>query len=271
LRPTGRDAWNWALALPCLLTVCLIAYIFYHLSVSAPSAELASAAIVRASAASPSKELSLERQDVPRIPVRPTADETTRALAAGSPSPTADHANVFDRIEHQTDVGADPQLIEPRSTNALPRDRPQSSATIVREPPPEGQGYVAARELQPKVEAKRPPPAASLGQMSGRARFSSATTSAPRFVGTWVIDAEACSSEAGQEGWLQTIITSNGATAGDASCSFERKQQVGSTWKIVASCTDGHERWTANIQLTPSERRLTWRSERGTQAYVKCG
>jgi hypothetical protein len=93
----------------------------------------------------------------------------------------------------------------------------------------------------------------------------------PRFVGIWVTDAEACSSGEGQDGWLQTVINSNGAIAGDSSCSFERKQQVGSTWKIVASCTDGRERWMANIQLTVSERRLTWRSERGTQAYVKCG
>jgi peptidoglycan hydrolase-like protein with peptidoglycan-binding domain len=103
-----------------------------------------------------------------------------------------------------------------------------------------------------------------------QALFASAAQAAPPFVGTWASDLKGCSGPR-QSGLLHTVIESSGAKAGSASCAFKNKRQVGAAWNVDASCRDGRERWTANVQITVDKGRLTWTSERGTQSYIKCG
>jgi hypothetical protein len=84
------------------------------------------------------------------------------------------------------------------------------------------------------------------------------------FIGGWGADAAECRS-------APLTITARGAEAGSGACDFHSTQREGSNiWRLHARCSDGSERWTANIQLTLSGRKLTWSSERGTAIYVRC-
>ena len=47
-------------------------------------------------------------------------------------------------------------------------------------------------------------------------------------------------------------------------------KQAGNTALITSTCTDGRQRWTANIRLAVDGDRLVWSSERGSQTYVRC-
>jgi hypothetical protein len=100
--------------------------------------------------------------------------------------------------------------------------------------------------------------------------FRSDAPQAEAFVGRWAADMKACSHKATKSGYLPTVIETRRARAGDASCSFTDKRQAGSTWRFVAQCTSGAERWTAHIEVAVVGDRLTWTSERGSQTYVRC-
>jgi hypothetical protein len=39
---------------------------------------------------------------------------------------------------------------------------------------------------------------------------------------------------------------------------------------LVAKCSNSRERWTANVSLSVKDNRLSWKSQRGTQTYLRC-
>lgn len=88
--------------------------------------------------------------------------------------------------------------------------------------------------------------------------------------GVWAPSADACR-DTGRSGLLLVRIDREAARAGSARCRFGSFNEDGNGWKVVASCSDGAERWTSNVRLAVSGNRLTWSSERGAQTYVRCG
>ena len=89
------------------------------------------------------------------------------------------------------------------------------------------------------------------------------------FVGIWATDARACSA-LDRSGFLLTVIDTDGARAGETLCTFESKRQTKLGWDVVARCSNSHERWTANVSLSVKDNRLSWKSQRGTQTYLRC-
>jgi hypothetical protein len=90
------------------------------------------------------------------------------------------------------------------------------------------------------------------------------------FVGIWGTEVSACSPRLNQQGLLPAVIDGEGAWAGETRCAFQRKKRTADGWNFVASCFNGHDRWTANIRLVVNGDRLTWTSERGSQSYLRC-
>jgi hypothetical protein len=103
------------------------------------------------------------------------------------------------------------------------------------------------------------------------ALFSPKAQPTEAYVGVWATEAAACSSRRQPEASLPTVIESNLARAGEASCLFQSKRRVGSDWAVVAKCTTPGENWTAHVRLIVANNRLTWESERGSQEYLRCG
>lgn len=66
------------------------------------------------------------------------------------------------------------------------------------------------------------------------------------------------------------MISEDGATAGDTFCGFEKVKLAGSSWQVLAQCSDGQERWTSAVRLTVKGDRLTWTSQRGNRTYRRC-
>ena len=89
-------------------------------------------------------------------------------------------------------------------------------------------------------------------------------------VGVWAPDAGTCSARNFRDGDLPTVISSDGAWAGETFCMFTKKKQTEAGWRLVAKCSSPRERWTANVRLTVNDSRLTWTSERGSQVYTRC-
>jgi hypothetical protein len=89
-------------------------------------------------------------------------------------------------------------------------------------------------------------------------------------VGVWAPDAGTCSARNFRQGDLPTVISTDGAWAGETFCIFTKKKQTEIGWRVVAKCSSPRERWTANVRLTVNDSRLTWTSERGTQVYTRC-
>ena len=89
------------------------------------------------------------------------------------------------------------------------------------------------------------------------------------FVGIWAADARGCSA-LDRSGFLLTVIDTDGARAGETLCTFENKRQTKLGWDVVARCSNSHERWTANVSLSVKDNRLSWKSQRGTQTYLRC-
>ncbi len=89
-------------------------------------------------------------------------------------------------------------------------------------------------------------------------------------VGLWAPDASACSIRDFREGLLPTIINTDGAWAGETFCIFKNRKQTETGWRVVANCSNPHERWTADVRLTVKDNRLIWTSKRGTQVYTRC-
>jgi hypothetical protein len=91
----------------------------------------------------------------------------------------------------------------------------------------------------------------------------------PAYAGMWGADQSACSTT-NRKRLLPTMIDTDGARAGETFCRFKKKQESQSGWNVVANCSNGRERWVANVRLKVQGERLTWSSERGSQAYVRC-
>src|SRR5215203_3237593 len=91
----------------------------------------------------------------------------------------------------------------------------------------------------------------------------------PTYAGMWGADQSACSTR-NRTRLLPTMIDADGARAGETFCRFKKKQETESGWNVVANCSNGRERWVANVRLKVQGERLTWSSERGSQAYVRC-
>jgi hypothetical protein len=89
-------------------------------------------------------------------------------------------------------------------------------------------------------------------------------------VGVWAPDPGTCSARNFRAGDLPTVISTDGAWAGETFCMFTRKKQTDAGWRLVAKCSSPRERWTANVRLSVSDNRLTWTSERGSQVYTRC-
>jgi hypothetical protein len=90
-------------------------------------------------------------------------------------------------------------------------------------------------------------------------------------VGVWAPDAGTCSARDFRDGVLPTVITNEGAWAGETFCIFTKRTDIDRGWKAVAKCSTSLESWTAHIRLKINDNRLIWTSERGTQAYSRCG
>ena len=103
-----------------------------------------------------------------------------------------------------------------------------------------------------------------------RTLFGGSTGEAEPFVGIWGVDASACSPRLNRKGFLPAVIDGRGAWAGETSCALESKKHTASGWEVVAVCSNGRDRWTANIRLIISGDQLTWTSERGSQSYLRC-
>ncbi|WP_210247586.1 hypothetical protein [Salinarimonas soli] len=118
--------------------------------------------------------------------------------------------------------------------------------------------FVPAERSAPETPAREPKPAQDQGRIL--------------VAGLWGPTASACSrSEAQRRGMLPMVLDERGARAGNVSCSFVDRTVTGAgSWAIVAQCRSGRERWTSNVRLALSGPRLTWRSERGSQDYVRC-
>ncbi len=105
-------------------------------------------------------------------------------------------------------------------------------------------------------------------QATERSLFS--VEPAEPFVGIWGVDASACSPRLNRKGLLPAVIDGEGAWAGETFCTFARKKHTAEGWSVVASCSNAHDRWTANVRLIINGDQLTWTSERGSQSYLRC-
>ena len=111
------------------------------------------------------------------------------------------------------------------------------------------------------------------GQEAARARKlrTARADGKPRLLGRWAPKLEACSSRNAGTPFLALTIGPRQAKAGTAACEFRTLKQAGDEFRGPASCRNGAERWTANLKLVVKGNRLIWTSERGTQAYFRCG
>ena len=92
----------------------------------------------------------------------------------------------------------------------------------------------------------------------------------PTKLAEWALNAQACTPQLKRSGLRPATINEQGAWAGETTCKFQRKKQIGTAWTMVATCSDQRSRWTANVRLEIRGDHLTWSSERGSQTYVRC-
>jgi hypothetical protein len=93
---------------------------------------------------------------------------------------------------------------------------------------------------------------------------------APDYAGLWMPDPAACSWRDVHNGLLPTIITTEGASAGETFCTFTNQTRTESGWRVSAQCRNGGKRWTTQVRLTLAHNRLVWESKRGRQVYTRC-
>jgi predicted RNase H-like HicB family nuclease len=89
-------------------------------------------------------------------------------------------------------------------------------------------------------------------------------------MGIWSPEGSACSARDFERGMLPTVISADGAWAGDTFCIFKKKQRTQAGWRIVAECSNPREHWRSNVRLSVNHNRLSWASQRGTQVYARC-
>jgi hypothetical protein len=119
----------------------------------------------------------------------------------------------------------------------------------------------ASSATTPSTPAAANPPMIQVATLDGQRK--------PTYAGMWGADQSACSTR-NRKRLLPTMIDADGARAGETFCRFKKKQETQSGWNVVANCSNGRERWVANVRLKVQGERLTWSSERGSQAYVRC-
>ena len=274
--PRARD---WAVALPSFLTICVIAYAGQQ-SVGASSASHAPS-VAPGPTASPASSSRPESTSSPAYAPIPMAKAEPKSL--GEPiKHLADVIALSDVVvESRVETKSPPHAFQPTASlgstrnltfgeHALEVQRRLAELGYLSTRPTGVWGPLSRRALRSFKESNGLPSDDGWDQSTEQALFHSAAQQALPFIGTWASDPKACSGPK-QTGMLHTVIESGGARAGNASCAFKNKRQVGAAWNVDAACRDGHERWTANIQLTVNKGRLTWTSERGTQSYTRCG
>lgn len=101
-----------------------------------------------------------------------------------------------------------------------------------------------------------------------RAEPNGAEPPSPRLFGLWSPQAGACGR---RSPILPMVLGPAGAKAGTVACRFENKRLAGNSLSATALCAGSGERWRSNVQITLQQNRLTWRSERGSQTYHRCG
>lgn len=103
------------------------------------------------------------------------------------------------------------------------------------------------------VRAEALQPRASLATLAGR----------------WMPDGATCRASA-DVALIPLEFGRGVAKAGGATCRFGEPKGEKNRWSVLASCSSGAERWTANVKLALVGSRLTWASERGSQGYKRC-
>lgn len=89
-------------------------------------------------------------------------------------------------------------------------------------------------------------------------------------VGVWAPDASPCTVRNFRDGFLPTIINTDGAWAGDTFCMFRNQKKIETGWGVLADCSNSRDRWTAPVRMTVKGDRLIWASKRGVQVYTRC-
>ena len=102
------------------------------------------------------------------------------------------------------------------------------------------------------------------------AKSRSSPISEGPYAGVWGTDEKACSPQLNRHGLLPALINAQGAWAGETTCSFKTGKRVGNTWTFAAVCSDTRRRWKTNVRMSVAGNRLTWKSQRGSQTYVRC-
>jgi hypothetical protein len=105
---------------------------------------------------------------------------------------------------------------------------------------------------------------------SSDTKTASGPTQPAAIEGIWAPSASSCSLRDLRDGSLATIIGMEGARAGDTYCAFKKQKQTPTGWRVVASCSNSLEHWTADVRLTVKDEHLTWISRRGRQDYTRC-
>jgi hypothetical protein len=89
------------------------------------------------------------------------------------------------------------------------------------------------------------------------------------FIGGWAQNVEECQRFRG--GRAPLIIRSRGAETDRVKCSFRSiKRELATTWRIQAACSADGQSWNASVSLRLAGSNLSWSSENGKEAYVRC-
>jgi hypothetical protein len=183
----------------------------------------------------------------------------------------------FGRVEHPppSAAGAIPtntgeQLVHSQSVEATEISDPiallierVTSSKAAADPP-----SAAAGDAPPPEPASAVSPEREVQDVTPRHDLRKTTPLA--IVGVWAPGPGSCSARHKREGMLLAEISERGARAGETDCIFKKQWQTESDWRVLADCSNGRERWTANVRLTVIGDRLVWTSERGRQAYTRC-
>jgi hypothetical protein len=184
----------------------------------------------------------------------------------GSDLPAGSQTTVVAKLAHGQPIGAtdaaDPIALLMERLSA-PGAAPAPEADAAAEPAP---------PTAAAAEATAPPPAQAVDGENEVAppRHDAKPHGRPAIVGVWVPQPGSCAARNLRDGVLPAVISTNGARAGATSCVFTNQKQTAEDWRMLANCSNPHERWTTNVRLSVKDDRLTWTSKRGTQVYARC-
>ena len=172
--------------------------------------------------------------------------ERTARLSAGAAQFTGDRPIVPARSSEVTEA-SDPiaLLLDQEAATELPTAAAAETAS-----PQSAAGEAPASDIQPAIPGRDLPRIARSD-----------------IAGVWAPQTGSCSA---REGVLPATINERGARAGETSCVFKEQRWTERDFRVLANCTNGHERWTSNVRLIVNGDRMIWTSKRGTQAYTRC-